>query len=397
MASKIKVLHLIKSLGRGGAEMLLPETLKVHNRKEFDFHFAYFLPWKNQMVIAIEALNAKAVCFEANNNLQMFHRVGEISRYVQEHQIDVIHSHLPWAGIIARLVGKRTGIPIVYTEHNKWERYNKITYWLNKLSFGWQNAAVAVSDDVQQSIRKNANANFQKLVLPAVQKPRINGKSHQPYLLNILNGVNTAHFVRDKQAGLQIRQELDIPANAPVIGTVSVFRFQKRLDVWIEIAADILKRVPEAHFIIVGDGPLKEELLAKRKSFGIEDRLHMPGLKSNVKPYFSAIDIYMMSSIFEGLPIALLEAMSCGCAVISTRAGGVGEVVEEGKSGLLCEVDNYMKLADYGVQLLQNLEQSKALAAGARQRVQTDFSINKMAKQLEELYLFLKEERENSK
>ncbi|EJF08473.1 group 1 glycosyl transferase [Pontibacter sp. BAB1700] len=377
--------------------MLLPETLKVHNRKEFDFHFAYFLPWKNQMVIAIEALNAKAVCFEANNNLQMFHRVGEISRYVQEHQIDVIHSHLPWAGIIARLVGKRTGIPIVYTEHNKWERYNKITYWLNKLSFGWQNAAVAVSDDVQQSIRKNANANFQKLVLPAVQKPRINGKSHQPYLLNILNGVNTAHFVRDKQAGLQIRQELDIPANAPVIGTVSVFRFQKRLDVWIEIAADILKRVPEAHFIIVGDGPLKEELLAKRKSFGIEDRLHMPGLKSNVKPYFSAIDIYMMSSIFEGLPIALLEAMSCGCAVISTRAGGVGEVVEEGKSGLLCEVDNYMKLADYGVQLLQNLEQSKALAAGARQRVQTDFSINKMAKQLEELYLFLKEERENSK
>lgn len=390
--SKTKVLHLIKSLGRGGAEMLLPETLKVHDREQFDFRFAYFLPWKDQMVPAIEALGAKAVCFKANNNLQMFQRIGEISRYVQEHKIDVIHSHLPWAGVIARLVGKKTGVPVVYTEHNKWERYNKITYWLNKLSFGWQSAAVAVSNDVQQSIRENSGAGFRELVLPAVQKVRANRKEQQPYLLNILNGVNTAHFVRDQQAGFQIRQELGIPANAPVIGTVSVFRFQKRLDVWMEIASQVLKKKPEAHFIIVGDGPLKEELLAKRKALGIEKRLHMPGLKVDVKPYFSAMDIYMMSSIFEGLPIALLEAMSCGCAVISTKAGGIEEVVEEGKSGLLCEVDDYMKLTNYGIQLLQNREQRKDLAVGARERVQTDFSINNMAKQLEELYLFLKEE-----
>ncbi|WP_234986360.1 glycosyltransferase [Pontibacter lucknowensis] len=396
--NKIKVLHLIKSLGRGGAEMLLPETLKVHDREQFDFHFAYFLPWKDQMVPAIEALGARAVCFEANNNLQMFQRVGEICRFVQEHQIEVIHSHLPWAGIIARLVGKKTGLPVVYTEHNKWERYNKITYWLNKLSFGWQDAAVAVSDDVQQSIRINTNINFGQLDIAALpQSDKFNGSAKTPYLLNILNGVNTAHFVRDQAAGLQVRQELGIPAGVPVVGTVSVFRFQKRLDLWMEIAAEILRQIPDAHFILVGDGPLKEELLAKRKTVGLEERLHMPGLKTNVQPYFSAMDIYMMSSVFEGLPIALLEAMSCSCAVISTKAGGVGEVIEDGKSGLLCEVNDYMKLADYGVQLLQNQEQRKALAAGARQRVQSDFSINKMAKQLEELYLFLKEERENSK
>jgi L-malate glycosyltransferase len=192
---------------------------------------------------------------------------------------------------------------------------------------------------------------------------------------------------------LQMWKELGIPNEAPVIGTVSVFRFQKRLDIWMEIAAAILKKVPEAHFIIVGDGPLKEELLQKRDALGITDRLHMPGLKTDVKPYFSAMDIYMMSSIFEGLPIALLEAMSCSCAVISTKAGGVGEVIEDGESGMLCEVDEYMKLVDAGVMLIQNPEKRLMLAAGARDRVKTDFSINKMAKQLEELYLFLKKER----
>lgn len=374
--------------------MLLPETLKVHDREQFDFHFAYFLPWKDQMVPAIEALGAKAVCFKANNNLQMFQRIGEISRYVQENQIDVIHSHLPWAGVIARLVGKKTGVPVVYTEHNKWERYNKITYWLNKVSFGWQDAAVAVSDDVQQSIRKNASNNFISLnVTNLSQTNQANGRAKPPYLLNILNGVNTAHFVRDEQAGLRIRQELGIPDEAPVIGTVSVFRFQKRLDLWMEIAAEILQRVPEAHFIIVGDGPLKEALLAKRKALGIEERLHMPGLKTDVKPYFSAMNIYMMSSIFEGLPIALLEAMSCGCAIISTTAGGVAEVVEQDKSGLLCNVDEYTKLVDYSIQLFQNPNHRQALATGARSRVEADFSINKMAKQLEALYLYLKKER----
>ncbi|WP_245756119.1 glycosyltransferase [Pontibacter chinhatensis] len=390
-SNKIKILHLIKSLGRGGAEMLLPETLKVHDRQRFDFHFAYFLPWKDDMVPAIQALGSTVICFNASNNLQMFQRVKDISRYVKENKIDVIHSHLPWAGVIARVVGKITGVPIVYTEHNKWERYNKITYWINKITFSWQDAAVAVSDDVQQSIRKNASTTFCSLDLNNVSRQgTIDRSSNHPYLLNILNGVNTSHFLRDEQAGLRIKHELGIPASAPVIGTVSVFRFQKRLDLWMEIAAEILKMTPEAHFIIVGDGPLKKELMEKRKSLGLEERLHMTGLKTDVKPYFSAMDIYMMSSVFEGLPIALLEAMSCSCAIISTKAGGVGEVVVNGSSGLICEVDNYDKLVEFGVQLLNNSDQCSALALGARAKVQADFSINKMAECLEKLYLYLK-------
>ncbi|SFG32774.1 Glycosyltransferase involved in cell wall bisynthesis [Pontibacter chinhatensis] len=321
----------------------------------------------------------------------MFQRVKDISRYVKENKIDVIHSHLPWAGVIARVVGKITGVPIVYTEHNKWERYNKITYWINKITFSWQDAAVAVSDDVQQSIRKNASTTFCSLDLNNVSRQgTIDRSSNHPYLLNILNGVNTSHFLRDEQAGLRIKHELGIPASAPVIGTVSVFRFQKRLDLWMEIAAEILKMTPEAHFIIVGDGPLKKELMEKRKSLGLEERLHMTGLKTDVKPYFSAMDIYMMSSVFEGLPIALLEAMSCSCAIISTKAGGVGEVVVNGSSGLICEVDNYDKLVEFGVQLLNNSDQCSALALGARAKVQADFSINKMAECLEKLYLYLK-------
>lgn len=390
--------------------MLLPETLKLHNQSKFEFHYAYFLPWKDQMVPALKAQGVKTVCFEANGTLQMLTKIRSICQYVRQHQIQVIHSHLPWAGIVARIVGRLTNVPVVYTEHNKWERYHKITFWLNKLTFKWQNVAVAVSGDVEESIRKNApGINFKSLSLNSSRGEAVEDggvmvqervstlklSRSQVYLTTILNGVNTSFFTRDIAGGLEIREELGIPADAPVVGTVAVFRFQKRLDLWLEIAAEILKQVPEAHFIIVGDGLLREELVQKRNALGLEGRVHMPGLITEVKPYFSAMDVYMMSSIFEGLPIALLEAMSCSCAVISTTAGGINELVEHDKSGYLCEVDDYMALAGFAVELFQNPLKRQLLSEGARWRVQQDFSIDKMVGQLEQLYHALRSPNEN--
>src|SRR6186713_1600766 len=112
-SKKIKVLHIIKSLGRGGAEMLLPETLKLHDKDRFEFHYIYFLPWKNQMVDSIKANGGEVICVAANNNLRLMLKVNEVARYVMENNIQLIHAHLPWAGILARSVGKRTGIPII--------------------------------------------------------------------------------------------------------------------------------------------------------------------------------------------------------------------------------------------------------------------------------------------
>lgn len=116
--SKIKILHIIKSLGRGGAEMLLPETLKEHHQDQFEFHYIYFLPWKNQMVEAIETAGGKVSCFTAKNNLQLLLQYSKIIQYCKENQIQLIHAHLPWAGFVSRLIYFKTGIPVIYTEHN---------------------------------------------------------------------------------------------------------------------------------------------------------------------------------------------------------------------------------------------------------------------------------------
>ncbi len=365
--AKVRILHLIKSLGRGGAEMLLPETLKLHNQSAFEFHYAYFLPWKNQMVESLGVNGGRVICFNASNNVALMMKVREVVRYVREHDIQLIHAHLPWAGILARLVGKICGIPVLYTEHNKQERYHFGTRMMNLITMDYLTMVIAVSKDVAESVQK-----------------------HKPHLRipirTILNGVSTGHFKKQNFVENEVRKKFNIPPDAPVIGTVAVFRFQKRLDLWMKLAGKILQQVEGAHFIVVGDGPLKNELLKKRDALGLTNRIHMPGLETEVRPYLAAFDVYMMSSVFEGLPVALLEAMAMECPIVSTEAGGIKEVVLHGQEGFLCGVDEPEKLVGYACTLLQDADLRSKMGKKARVRVMEAFSMEKMVGELEGVY-----------
>lgn len=362
----MRVLHIIKSLGRGGAEMLLSETLRIHDQKQFEFHYIYFLPWKNQLKKELTTLGGKVTCVNAGNNIAIIFKAFAIVKYVRVHKIQLMHAHLPWAGIVARLVGVISGLPVLYTEHNKQERYHFITRFFNLATMNLLKFVVAVSSDVEKSIFK--------------YKPSL-----KTQVKTILNGVNTDRFRKGALNG-GIKKALNIPSDSPVIGTVAVFRFQKRLDVWLAVAAAIFEKHPEVHFIIVGDGPLKSELYKKSKLLGIDHVVHFTGLQTEVRPYLNAMDIYMMTSVFEGLPIALLEAMSMSLAVISTDAGGIKEVIRHEQDGLLCSVEHPELLVHYADRLLINKSESIRLGEAARQRVKHNFSLDAMVRQMETLY-----------
>ncbi|MGM0933361.1 MAG: glycosyltransferase [Bacteroidota bacterium] len=362
--SKIRILHIIKSLGRGGAEMLLPETLKLHNLERFEFHYIYFLPWKNQMVGAIEDAGGTVKCLEAKDNIRLIFQYQKIINYCKDYNIDLIHCHLPWAGFVGRLVYKKTGIPVIYSEHNMQERYHLATKSINKLSFNSQSLALGVSQDVTISIKKNIQPNI------PVQ--------------TLLNGVNTESFHRS--GGSNIRSELGIPEDAIVIGNVAVFRFQKRLVEWLQVIKKIRETNSNVYGIIVGAGPLEEEIKKEWKDLELEKIVFFPGLKTNVKPYFEAMDIFMMSSSFEGLPIALLEAMSMECAVVSTDAGGIKEVIRDGNDGLTCPVDEWEELSELCQSLIDDKEKLKGYKVAARKRVVDSFSLKRMVGELEAIY-----------
>ena len=302
----------------------------------------------------------------------LFFQVKRVRDFILENDFDIIHAHLPWAGIMARSVGNTLNIPIVYTEHNTWERYNKLSYWGNRISFKKQDVAIAVSNEVALSMRLNS------IWDPYKRGGRMNLKVIQ-------NGVNTEEFKRLETEDRR-RKQLGIPKEATVIGIVAVFRDQKRLWLWIEVALRILETCPKTHFLLVGDGEWRGRIEAQIKKSGKESHFHLVGVQKDVIPYLSIMDIYLSTSEFEGLPIAMLEAMSCEVPVVATRAGGIGEVIQHGVQGYLSEIEEWEKLSDYSIELIQNPMIHQKMSQAARERVKEGFSMNRMVKQLEEVY-----------
>ena len=165
-----------------------------------------------------------------------------------------------------------------------------------------------------------------------------------------------------------------------------MFRRQKRLHEWLNIAKQLHAVFEHIHFIIAGDGVLKEEIHALAAQLQMQGYLHFAGMQTDVRPYLKAMDIFMMTSEFEGLPLALLEAMSMGCMPACTAAGGIAELIENNINGVLVPVNEPAKLVTELYDYIENPEKIKDAARRARERVTEKFSIQTMVNQLEEIY-----------
>jgi glycosyltransferase involved in cell wall biosynthesis len=269
--------------------------------------------------------------------------------------------------VVGRIAGRLAAVPVVYTEHNELERYHPLTRRLNLATWNWQDRVIAVSGDVAASIRRHTRSNVRVDV--------------------VLNGVDTTRFARDQVDCASVRLALGIPPGAPVIGTVAVFRAQKGLEDWLEGARKLQQRHPDLHFLLVGDGPLRSKIIALANSLGLGDAIHFPGLQEDVRPYLAAIDVYLMSSVFEGLPVALLEAMSMECAVVSTAVGGIPEVIRTGENGVLVEAKCPDLLAAAASELLSAPAELRRYGAAARATIRAGFSVERMVAEVEAKYL----------
>lgn len=363
---KIKVLHIIKSLGRGGAEMLLPATVHQHNKEQFEFHCIYFLPWKNQMVAALQQEGVHVSCFAAKNTLQMLLQIPALTRYIRTHSIDLVHAHLPWAGIVAARAGARAKVPVVYTEHNNVNRYHKITRWLNRFSYAGFKEVIAVSDDAG----KAAVAQFTK-------SPTTIRRIH--------NGVDTHFFSNTEAFKKESKLQFGITADTLVVSNVAVFRTQKRLDRWLQIVKQLKAHGLSVRFLLIGDGPLKAEVQQLIAEYDLQELVLLPGLQQEMKPWFAATDVFLMSSDWEGLPVALLEAMSMGCVPVVTDAGGIPEVVTDA-CGVVYAREDVERAVAAIVSLYHDRRALQAYSINTRKRIEEEFSLKKMVAELEGVY-----------
>lgn len=363
-----RVLHLIKALGRGGAEVLLKEGLGVANRDRFDYTYGYLQSRPDAVAYDLRAQGAEVVCFNLDSNIRKILEFRRVASFLRERDIDIIHAHLPLGGIVARLAGRLAGVPVVYTEHNVFDSYHPLVRGLGRATWPLQDTVLAISPDVEESIH------------------RMVGKGVP--VQTVLNGVNIRIFSPWHGGQVDARSLLGLPAEVPIVGTVAVFGPQKRLDVWLGAARRILDQEPMAHFLMVGDGRLRPELERQAEALGLKGVIHFVGAQRDVKPYLAAMDVFMMSSAFEGFGLAPVEAMAMEIPVVATNVQGVRLVIDSGVTGLLAEFDDYVEqsLADLAVSLIQQPNLRRRLASAGRKSAVEKFSIGRMQRELEGIY-----------
>jgi glycosyltransferase involved in cell wall biosynthesis len=364
---RLRVFHLIKSLGRGGAEMLLVDGPPLSDPNRFEYRFGYFLPWKNALVPDIAANFGDVACFSASNPGAILARTFDVARCLEEWDADLIHCHLPLASIVGRLAGAIAKVPVVTTEHNLYERYHPVTRLASLATWRLHHGVIAVSHEVAASIARHAG---KTVPIRVVQ-----------------NGLSVGRFRREEHDGAAARAAIGVEPDAPLVGTVAVFRVQKRLDSWLLVADRVRRRHPRARFVIVGDGPLKKEVQAGIDRLGLADCVKLTGLLDDVRPLLAAMDVYLMSSDFEGLPIALLEAMAMQVPPVATAVGGIPEVLSRDAGGTVVPKGDVAGLAS-GVEALLEVTETerRARGAAARQRVVEAFSSDRMMREIEGVY-----------
>ena len=183
----------------------------------------------------------------------------------------------------------------------------------------------------------------------------------------------------------QVRRALGIPADAPLLGTVSRLVPVKGLIHLVAAIPEILRRCPRAHLALAGDGEERELLAAQAAALSVADRVHFLGFRDDVPAVIGALDLFVLPSLNEGLGKVLVAAMALGVPIVATKVGGVPEVVEDGRQGLLVPPADPAALAKAAITLLEDRAAAAAMGAAGRARAER-FSADVMLARLAALY-----------
>jgi glycosyltransferase involved in cell wall biosynthesis len=359
-----RVLWLAKGLGPGGAERLLVEVARTIDHRRFDCQAAYLLPAKNHLVGDLAAAGVPAVCLHgAGRQLDWTLR---LRRLVATERIDLVHVHAPYPAVLARFVVRSLGRrrpALVYTEHNVWDGYGVTTRWANALTYPLDDARLAVSADAVSSAPRPFRRRSEVLV----------------------HGVDLAEVRSHLVARSQSRKNLGVADGEVLAVTVANLRAHKDYPTLLAAARLVLDSGAPVRFAAVGQGPLESEVRGRLEASGLGDRFQLLGYRADALDVMAAADLFVLSSLAEGLPVAVMEALALGLPIAATSVGGLPGAVRDGVEGLLVPPARPDLLAEAIGALARDPERRGAMASAAAARADA-YDIRRATRRIEAVY-----------
>ena len=369
MISPTQPINLLEIIGNavvGGMETYVANLIRRLPPERF--RVTCLCPFESRFTAELRELGCKVLIVPITDD-PTWESIQVAVTVVRTHAISLIHAHLANAHILAGLTGKITSVPVLATVHGR---------QMPMLDLEIHRMAETHLSVVCQTAHLHALA--------------MGVRSDRLHL--IPNGVDSA-AVRSGAKSPWLHALLQLPVETPLVGYVGRLSWEKGPDVFLRMAWAARQTRPDLHFVLVGEGPIMQLMQETSAALGLQGFVHFAGQQSAMAEVYASLDLMVMSSHSEGMPLALLEAMAAGLATVSTRVGGVGEIVVVGTTGLVVNAADHEAMARAVVNLMKQPQLRATMGAAARQRVERHFSLQKTVVSLADLLSSLAQSREN--
>lgn len=371
---KYKIIWLIDALKPGGAEQLMPTLLSNFNKEHFEMRVCALMvkdgnPLSKELTdmgIPVDIVHANSL----KNPLNLF----KLTAYFNKHQPDLIHTQLQFSDILGNIAAKIKGIPSVSTLHTLDDIANEhgSSFWRKKMSWfvlrNFCDRVIVVSNKTKEHHIHT-------------------GKLPEKHTKTLYNGIQLSRFQNRNPARLvEKKQDLHIEPDHKIITTIAVLREAKGIQYMIDALSMILDQDPRITYLIVGEGLYGTSLRDRIVARNLEKHIVMAGHRTDIPDLLAMSDLFVLPSLGDALPTVLIEALAAGTPIIATDVGGIPEIIEHGKNGILVPPANTQALANSCMQLLKDKEKSKQLLNAGLKTAREKFDVKSQVQQLERIY-----------
>lgn len=362
----MKVLVVINELELGGAERLVHDQL-IHPAFTADVKVICL----DRMGPLAESLLARGVDVQLlgmRGRLDI-RAIPRLRRVFRAWCPDVVHLHLARSGILGRLASVRMPHRLVYTEHNIWSRYPRLIRHANASTFHLNHGVAAVSKAVRDQI------------LAGLRWPPDTSR-----VAVIGNAVDVDQIEKSALTRSDSRHRMGVPDDALVVGNIANLFARKGQEFLIMAAAEICRRDNRVRFVVIGEGDEREALERQIHRLGLEEHVLLLGAVRDAYRLLRGFDVFVLSSRFEGMPVALLEAMALGIPAVATSVGGIPEVIIQGETGIVVPPEDVSSLEAALTRFLSDAEFRRSAGEAARRRVAERYSMPAFVQAYDALY-----------
>jgi glycosyltransferase involved in cell wall biosynthesis len=377
---KIRVLHIITRLIVGGAQENTMFTTELLDRSRYQVDVLSG-PQTGSEGSLIDEVRSRGILLTLLPELvreispiKDIIALWKIVQILKSNQYSIVHTHSSKAGVLGRAAAILARTPIVIHSVHGWSFHDHMP-WLVKIIYiilerffaHFTDALIVVA---QQDMTKGIDNKI--------------GSERQYYLVRSaipLNDFDPKNF--DRQ---MIRDEIGIPQHVPVLGNVGRFSAQKNPLEWIRVAALVKQAVPDCYFLLVGNGPLRVQVENLIIELGISDCTILTGLRRDIPRLLSVMDVFLLTSLWEGLPRVIPQAMRMGLPVIVTGVDGSREAIQNQTTGFICKSGDVNHMAQHCIDLLKNPKKRLEIGARASTFAANEFDLDHMITRIDHIY-----------